>query len=144
MAIIQKAGAIVLSQKNPLLIALLYRSKEKDWSFPKGHIDEGESVAETTRREIMEETGLPVRLINDELPPMEYDHPKGDFIVVYMFLMQSENDDALKIEFEGDKIVWVPYKDVGDKLSYENTKRYYALVIGRVEKLINALQSKTH
>ena len=40
MKIIQKAGAIVFSQKDPSLIALLYRSKEKDWSFPKGQVEE--------------------------------------------------------------------------------------------------------
>ncbi len=139
MAIVKKAGAIVLSKKNPALIALLYRSKQNDWSFPKGHIEEGESAAETTRREVMEETGLPVRLIDTELPPMEYEHKKDGHVVVHMFLMQSENDDTPMAEFKGDKIAWVPYKEVADRLSYDNLKKYYASVIEQVEKTINAL-----
>ena len=143
MAIVQKAGAIVLGEKNPSLIALLYRSKQNDWSFPKGHVEKGESVAETTRREVAEETGLPVRMVGDTLPPMEYDHPKGDRIVVHMFLMQSEDDSKLNPEFEGDKIVWVKASEVGGRLSYDNIKEYYAAVYGAVEKTISGLQPKT-
>lgn len=142
MKIIQKAGAIVFGQKDPSLIALLYRSKEKDWSFPKGHIEEGEAVAETTQREIMEETGMSTQLINDPLPPLEYNHPKGYHIIVYMFLMQSEKDDAVKIEFEGDKIIWVPFKEVVNKLSYDNVRQYYISIFKIVESAVITLQSK--
>lgn len=144
MSTVQKAGAIVLSEKDPTQVALLYRSKQDDWSFPKGHIDDGESIAETTRREVAEETGLPVRLIKEELPTMEYDHPKGDYIVVHMFLMQSEDDSQLKPEFEGDKIIWVPLSEVADQLSYENIKEYFASVVDRVETVISGLQSNIH
>ncbi|OGY54435.1 MAG: hypothetical protein A3A24_00220 [Candidatus Buchananbacteria bacterium RIFCSPLOWO2_01_FULL_46_12] len=142
MVTIQKTGAIVLSQKNPALVALLYRSKQKDWSFPKGHIKEGESLAEATRREVAEETGLLAHLVGDELPPMEYIHPKGDRIVVHMFLMQSEDDAALKTEFKGDKIIWVSYKEVINKLSYDNMKQYYHEMLKLIEDEIKALQSK--
>lgn len=141
MPIVQKAGAIVLSQKDPARIALLYRGKQDDWSFPKGHVEEGEEVAETTRREVAEETGLPVRLVGEPLPAMEYDHPKGDHIVVHMFLMQSEDDATLKTEFEGDKIVWVNYDEVAGKLSYDNIKQYYASVYTQVESAINTLST---
>ena len=134
----------MLSQKNPALVALLYRSKQGDWSFPKGHIEEGELAAETTRREVAEETGLPVHLVGDELPPMEYAHPSGDRIVVHMFLMQSEDDAALKNEFKDDKIVWVPYTNVADKLSYDNAKHYYHEIVRQIADEIRMLQSRIH
>lgn len=142
MLIIQKAGAIVLSQKDPALVALLYRSKQDDWSFPKGRIEEGESAVETTRREIAEEMGLPVCLVADELPPMEYMRPNGDCIIVRIFLMQSEDDVALKVEFKSDKIVWAPYKEVADKLSYDNAKQYYYKILRRIEEEIKTIQSR--
>ena len=96
------------------LLALIL-AKQKDWSFPKGHIEEREEIAETTRREVREETGLSVKLLS-ALPPMEYGHPTGDTIVVYMFLMQSEDDSALRPEVPDDKVVWVNFKDVYEKL----------------------------
>lgn len=144
MLIIQKAGAIVLSQKDPAFVALLYQSKQDDWSFPKGRVEKGESAVETMRREVAEETGLPVRLVGGELPPMEYVHPNGDCIIVHLFLMQSEDDVALKTEFKGDKIVWVSYKEVADKLSYDNAKQYYYKILRRIEDEIKTIQSRTH
>lgn len=143
MATIKKAGAVILSQTNPELIVLLYRAKQKDWSFPKGHVEEGEEIAETTRREVEEETGLPVKLIS-ELPPMEYNHPKGDMIVVYMFLMQSKKDSALRPESPDDKVVWINFKDVYDKLSYDNIKNYYKTVLPEIKKTIIRLKSEKY
>lgn len=139
MATIKKAGAIVLNQVNPELIVLLYRAKQKDWSFPKGHVEEGEEIAETTRREVREETGLPVRLLS-KLSPMEYEHPAGDMVVVYMFLMQSENDSALKPETLDDKVIWFNFKEVYEKLSYDNIKNYYKIVLPEIEKTIAKLK----
>jgi len=139
MAIIQKAGAIVLSQKNPSHIALLYRSREKDWTFPKGHVEKTESIIDTTRREIAEETGMSVRLVSAQLSPMEYDNSKGDHVVVHMFIMQSEDDSAIKTEHDGDMVIWIPYVDVAKKLSYDNIKHYYEGIIDVIEKTIHSL-----
>jgi len=38
---IQKAGAIILNKNNDSIL-LLYGGNKYDWSFPKGHIEEGE------------------------------------------------------------------------------------------------------
>jgi len=144
MTTIQKAGAIILNQKDPALVALLYRSKQDDWSFPKGHVEENESVIATMRREVAEETGLLVHLVDNELLPMEYIHPKGDHVIVSMFIVQSDNDVIPKIKLKGDKIIWVPYKEVADKLSYDNVKQYYHKILRRVEDVIKELQSKIY
>lgn len=143
MAIIKKAGAIILSQANPELIVLIYRDKQKDWSFPKGHIEDEEEIAETTCREVKEETGLLVKLLS-ELPLMEYNHPAGDMVAVHMFLTQSENDSALRPEALGDKVVWVNFKEVYEKLSYDNIKNYYKTVLPEIEKIIAKLKSDKH
>ena len=43
-------------------ILLTKRSDNGRWCLPGGHIDPGESVAEATAREVLEETGLVIRL----------------------------------------------------------------------------------
>ncbi len=138
MLTIQDAGAIILSQEDSSLVLLLYRSNEKDWAFPKGRVEKGEEQVEAAKREVLEETRLSVRLIN-KLPPTEYIHHKGHRVIVSMFLMQSEDDSKLKPEFEGDEVVWVHYKDVSEKLTYDNIKEYYNEVFYLVEKEIEVI-----
>lgn len=43
-------------------ILLTRRTDNGRWCLPGGHIDPGESVAEATAREVLEETGLIIRL----------------------------------------------------------------------------------
>ncbi|MFA6486461.1 MAG: NUDIX domain-containing protein [Candidatus Magasanikbacteria bacterium] len=135
MTITQKAGAIVLSKNNPALVALLFRSKQNDWSFPKGHIENNETPVEAAKREVLEETGLTINLI-DELPTFHYEQNSGNSVDVSMFLSQSNNDPDLKNEFDGDKILWVDYSEVPQKLTYENAKQYYLQIIITIEQKI--------
>lgn len=124
---IQKAGAIILSKNDNNKIALLYRGKQKDWSFPKGHTEKGEVPAETMKREIKEETGLSVIILR-ELPEIHYSHPDGSSISTKMFLVSSADDSTLKTEFESDNIEWVPINKVSSRLSYSNLKEYFEKV----------------
>lgn len=38
------------------------------WSFPGGHVEWGESLADAARREVFEETGLRAQLVGDPMP----------------------------------------------------------------------------
>jgi 8-oxo-dGTP pyrophosphatase MutT (NUDIX family) len=49
------AGGIILNSKNQ--IVLVYHGKG-NWNFPKGHVEKGETLKETAKREIAEETGI--------------------------------------------------------------------------------------
>ncbi len=120
----QKAGAIILSGTNKKEIALLYRFKQKDWSFPKGHVEPGENAVQTMVREIKEETGLNVRILR-ELPDLDYIHTGGSVISTKMFLVQSEDNSLLRLEHEGDDIKWIPTDKVTTVLSYDNLKEYF-------------------
>lgn len=133
----------MLSQNNPQSVIMLYRGKQKDWSFPKGHAEEGEVIQDTTLREVVEETGMPVRMVTG-LSAMEYDHQNGDHIVVKMFLMQSNDDEALRVEHEGDRLIWVDYHEVADRLSYDNIKEWYRNNFVEIKKVILGLQSNIH
>ena len=130
---IKKSGAIILSSENRKNIALLYRGRRNDWSFPKGHVDPGENDTQTMMREIEEETGLAVNIIK-ELPDHFYISPREGKISTKMFLVESKDDSKLKLEFEEDDIKFIPYTEVIKKLSYDNLKEYFASVIKIVEE----------
>jgi len=122
--LIHKAGAIILSKENKQNIVLLYRSRQNDWSFPKGHTEQSENSMETMIREIQEETGLFVHIVQ-ELPDHFYTNPREGTVLTKMFLVDSEDDSKLKHEFEGDDLQWIPINQVIDKLSYDNLKEYF-------------------
>ena len=53
------AGALIFRKKDQTPeYLLIYSNRNKEWGFPKGHIDAGETENEATLREIKEETGL--------------------------------------------------------------------------------------
>ena len=52
-------GVMIENKKGELLLGLRHGSHgESEWSFPGGHLDFGETMEETARREVKEETNL--------------------------------------------------------------------------------------
>ncbi len=57
-------GAVVFARYNGNIQYVIIRSQSGIYGFPKGHIEQGETQRETALREILEETGLSVNLID--------------------------------------------------------------------------------
>ena len=57
--ITKKSGTILINLKTKK-IGLVYRKKKNDYSFPKGHLEKGETLAECAIRETKEETDLDI------------------------------------------------------------------------------------
>jgi 8-oxo-dGTP diphosphatase len=79
-------GGIVLDPDGRLLLVLRGRAPSAGtWSIPGGRVEAGESDAEATAREVLEETGVRVdvgRLVG----AVERDAPNGDVYVIRDFL----------------------------------------------------------
>ncbi|KPB06273.1 NUDIX hydrolase [Bacillus sp. CHD6a] len=81
------AGGIVYNERNEIL--LQKRGDRNEWGFPGGAMELGESIEETAKREIFEETGLTVEvehLIGVYSKYIE-EYPNGDKAqsIVYSF-----------------------------------------------------------
>jgi 8-oxo-dGTP diphosphatase len=54
-------GILILNQKGEVLLGLRNSSHGAgEWSFPGGHVEFGETIFETAKREVLEEVGLTV------------------------------------------------------------------------------------
>ena len=99
-------------------------------SFPKGHVEEGESEQETAIRETLEETGIRVRIL-DNSPRYTISYPVRETVKeVVFFLAEVEDDSKSKPqETEINKIMWVDIEKVRETLTHENIKIMWDKVI---------------
>lgn len=109
------AGALCWRLRDGALqVMLIHRPKYDDLSFPKGKLDEGESVAECAVREVREEVGLQVTL-GLPLPAVTYDVARGHKVVFYWaaHVISEPRPDGNEV----DAIRWVSAKEAEGLLS---------------------------
>jgi len=110
---IMKAGGIILNDQNEIL--LLTIPKRDIWSYPKGHMEDGETDVVAAKREILEETGWQVEVVR-QLSDITYINQKTEEpIRIHMFLMRP----IIKINEGEEGIIknWFSLEDAKDKLS---------------------------
>lgn len=93
---VEAAGALVWRVRTGRLqVALVHRPRYRDWSWPKGKLDPGETTAVAAAREVEEETGLAV-VLGMPLPGLEYPLADGRRKVVSYWAARpaGRSDDA--------------------------------------------------
>ncbi|MEI2671857.1 MAG: NUDIX hydrolase [Marmoricola sp.] len=135
------AGALVTRKgPNGREILLVHRPKYDDWSFPKGKRDPGEHVTETACREVLEETGVEIRLAQP-LRPQLYSIGGGRAKTVHYWIGRVVGDDdvsAYSPNKEIDQVAWVPVAQAHKQLSYRDD-RHLLEQFGQLRKGTHAL-----
>ena len=121
--ITKKAGVVLFNPQNHK-IALVYRDKQNDYSFPKGHLEANETLPECAIRETAEETKRDCKLVSDkEIGMIRYESPR-ESCEVYMYLAEdighSDNTSP-----EVHDLKWVNWADVEGLLTYQNLKGFW-------------------
>lgn len=123
MSPIVAAGAILWRiEKDELKVAIIHRSRYDDWSWPKGKLDKGETIAEAAVREIREETGLRVAL-GVHLAEINYKMPNGGDKQVHYWAAKVSDKAIANSKFkpseEVEKVDWKTVAQARKLLSYE-------------------------
>ena len=113
---IKKAGTILLDKDNKK-IGLVYRKKHDDISFPKGHLEENETLEECAIRETLEETGRICEIIKP-IYINKYISKEGE-VENYMFLAVDKGQFNNNID---EELVWISIDKVKDYLKYDELK----------------------
>jgi len=114
------AGAVVLRKANGGEVLLVHRPKYDDWSWPKGKQDPGEHVTATAVREVLEETGVEIRL-SRPLAPQAYVVSGGRVKTVHYWLGRVLGDDDVSgyiPNAEIDDIGWFSFEKARKRLTY--------------------------
>lgn len=120
----KSCGAVVYRRIDGEMKYLLVKNHNgRCWSFPKGHIEIGESEKQTAAREIKEETGLDVRF-NPDFRETGIYHPFGRTSKKVVFFLAEAKSDKVNIQRrEIDYYRWVTMGQAKNLCSHENDIR---------------------
>lgn len=128
-----KAGIILINGNK---IGLIYRDKQKDYSFPNGHLEENESLIECAIRETNEETKREVNIINKDPIYIEiYTNSYGEKCKCYYYLGydngHSDNDSE-----DTHDLIWIDFNKVEETLSHKSLKKLWNKIKEEVKEYI--------
>jgi 8-oxo-dGTP pyrophosphatase MutT (NUDIX family) len=136
------AGGFVLAQDGTPRVALIgreTRSGRIDWCVPKGHPEGDESLEQAAIREIYEETGLEVEIV-EALGEIKYEFSASGKLIsktVHHFLMRQvggfltvENDP----QQEAVDVQWFETDVLHQTLAHENERRMARGVLEWLER----------
>lgn len=116
-------GAVVYRGDADNFEFLLIKNKgSAHWGFPKGHVEPGETLEQTAKREVWEETGLNIELLPDFQEKSEY-VIQGRIEKTVIIYLASADSDTLKLqEEEISDGAWLPYEEALKALRFDNDK----------------------
>jgi len=134
------AGGIVY-RRSPVggEVVLVARLREGLWALPKGTPEPGESLEETARREVQEETGLRVEIARP-ISEIHYSYVVRSLRlrvdkVVHHYLMEPRGGDVADHDHEYDLAAWVESQDALRRLTYDNERDMLRLALELLELL---------
>lgn len=121
-ASVRAAGCVLWrrSSSGGVELALVFRPRWSDWSWPKGKLKKGEATRTAALREVWEETGHTCRL-GSALPTSRYvDHAGRDKEVTYW--AAESTGGAFVPNDEVSELVWLSPDEACEHLSYERDR----------------------
>ena len=132
----KSCGAIVIHKDGDQYKILLVKNHNgRNYSFPKGHVEKGETEQQTAVREVKEETGLDIVIIDSFREVADY-CPFGKIKKRVVFFMAQTFSDKVTIQREElDSYMWVDLFEAHHKCTYGNDLRVIRKAKENLDKL---------
>lgn len=119
----RSCGAVVYRIISGIPRFLLIRNRRSvHWGFPKGHMETGETPEETATREVLEETGINIKILPGFVCKSEYTIQGRIEKTVNIFLASTTDTKTFIQKEEVEDYVWLRYDDALKTLKFENDK----------------------
>ena len=112
-------GAVIINEYQEFLL-IKHRFGEH-WDFPKGHKENDETDKETVLREVMEETGLLITIIEGFKEKSRYSPREGTEKTVTFYMGFSTG----KVTIQNDEVLdyaFLPYEDALARITFGESK----------------------
>ncbi|MCO8271989.1 NUDIX hydrolase [Actinoplanes sp. TRM 88003] len=117
---VRAAGGVLVRDDGR--VCLVHRPRYDDWALPKGKLDPDEPPILGAAREVLEETGQPVR-VRAALPSVSYKLPDGRPKTVDYWLMAAAGDGGpVQDTDEVDEIAWLTFDEAAARLTYADER----------------------
>lgn len=132
------AGGVVYRRGNEgVEVVICGRREDGVWSLPKGTPEPSETLEETARREVQEETGLSVA-IEQPLGTIQYEFNRAQeglryHKTVHHYLMHATGGDIRAHDREYDRVRWLPAGEALRLLTFGNEKDVVRRALERLE-----------
>lgn len=105
------------------------------WTFPKGHMEAGETEKETALREIKEEVGLDTEIIGDFKEKTEFSCRENVIIEASYFAAKASSKNAVAQEGEVEYFAWLDFDSATQTLTFDCDKRVLREFVKFYEKI---------
>ena len=116
------AGAIVCTLADNKILYLVIKDNNGNYGFPKGHLEENETMEQAAIREIKEETGIEVKLDTSFREELNYVMPNGKDKTSVYFIGYYEDQTPVKQPEEVEEIFLLSYNEALKIITFENMK----------------------
>jgi 8-oxo-dGTP pyrophosphatase MutT (NUDIX family) len=128
-------GLVVRSMRGRRYVAAVRVKNGTVLALPKGHIEPGESGAETAAREVREETGVEGKLL-EKLGDIRYWYMRDGarvLKVVSFFLLSYRSGSVRDYQREEvDGAEWVPLDEAPQRLAYTGERKMARAALSRL------------
>lgn len=119
----KSCGAVIFRKDEDWNVLLIRHTKGRHVSFPKGHVEQGETESQTAEREVLEETGLRIRVDRRFRAENRYNIRPDIQKLVVIFAAVTEQAEITPQPEEIADAFWLPVGEAETRLTYERDKR---------------------
>ena len=122
MILEKSCGAVVYTLDQGIRLYIIEHMVGGHYAMCKGHVEPGETEAETAAREIREETGLRVRLDTSFRETVSYSPADGHMKEVIYFIGTCDTRETFNQIEEVRDICWLPFEAALRRLTFDNDR----------------------